>query len=293
MLKIGIMASEAGGWHVTRLQDALERCGVAVEHYNTTRLVGRIRAKPQAAALGLPIDGCAALMVRGIPIASLEQVIFRVDLLHRLENLGLRVINSASSIEKTVDKYYTSSLLEDAGLPTPRTVVSECFDEAVAAFAELGGDVVLKPLFGSEGKGMLRLSDPDLAHRIFRTLELGRYVYYLQEYIPHDNWDLRAFVLGDRLLAAMARRGDGWKTNVAQGARSESVILDPALEALALKAAQVVGVDYAGVDILCDRSGAPYVLEVNCIPGWRGLQSTVSFDVAGAIAGHILELLKP
>lgn len=284
------MASDPGGWHVVRLQEALARRGVAVEHFNSTRLVGRVMAAPRASAGGVAIDDCAALVVRGIPIASLEQVIFRVDLLHRLETRGVRVINPATAIEKTVDKYYTSSLLEDAGLPTPRTIVSEGFDEAVAAFAELGGDVILKPLFGSEGKGMLRLNDADLAHRIFRALELGRYVYYLQEYIPHDDWDIRAFVLGGQVLAASVRRGNGWKTNVAQGAASEALTLDPALANLALAAAAVVGTDYAGVDILCNRQGDPFVLEVNSIPGWHGLQSTVSFDIAEAITDHILAL---
>lgn len=290
-MKIGIMASDATGWHVVRLREALTQRGVAVEHFNTTRLVARVAATPRASAEGATLDDCAALIVRGIPIASLEQIIFRVDLLHRLENMGLRVINTPGAIEKTVDKYYTSTLLEDAGLPTPRTIVTECFDEAIAAFIELGGDIILKPLFGSEGKGMMRLTDRDLAHRIFRALEQGRYVYYLQEYIPHDDWDIRAFVLGGNLLAASVRRGTGWKTNVAQGARSEALTLDSHLTALALKAAAVVGTDYAGVDIICSRQGDPYVLEVNSIPGWRGLQTTVSFDVAGAIADYILGLL--
>jgi len=285
------MASEAS-WHVLRLQEALEQRGVTVAHFSSTHLLTRVMGSPRAGATGIPLDDCAALMVRGIPIASLEQIIFRVDVLHRLENMGVRVFNSARAIEQTVDKYYTSSLLEDAGLPTPRTIVTECFDEAMMAFDELGGDVVVKPLFGSEGKGMMRIVDRDLAHRIFRALELGRYVYYVQEYVPHDDWDIRAFVLGDRLLAAMARRGVGWKTNVAQGARSTALTLDPALESLALQATRLIGMDYAGVDIVCDRHGQPFVLEINCIPGWRGLQSTVQFDVAVAVADYVLGQLQ-
>jgi len=290
-MKIGILATKTG-WHVLGLQRALEHLGATVERYSSTRLLTRIAATPHVSVTGTPLDDCDALVIRGIPTASLEQIIFRVDVLHRLENLGVRVINSASAIEQTVDKYYTSSLLEDAGLPTPRTIVTERFDEAKAAFAELGGDVVIKPLFGSEGTGMMHIDDPDLAHRVFRTLELGHYVYYLQEYIPHQDWDIRAFVLGGRLLAAMRRRGGSWKTNVSQGARSESLQLDSALEALSLQAARVVGADYAGVDILCDQHDQPYILEVNGIPGWRGLQRTVNFDVAGAIAEYVLGTLR-
>ena len=237
-MKIGILASEAG-WHVVRLQEpwssgARPLSVIAARGYLPASLPAP--RGQRVSAPGIALDDCDAVIVRGIPIAALEQIIFRVDVLHRLENMGVRVINSAVAIEKTVDKYYTSSLLEDAGLPTPRTIVTERFDEAVAAFAELGGDVIVKPLFGSEGKGMMHINDPDLAHRVFRTLELGRYVYYLQEYIPHQDWDIRAFVLGGRVLAAMRRSGDGWKTNIAQGAQSEPLRSDPELEALSLRA---------------------------------------------------------
>jgi len=290
-VRIGIVASQTS-WHVQSLQRALEQRGITVELFKSSQLLTRIAATPHVSCNGTPLDDCAALVVRGIPIAALEQIIFRVDVLHRLENLGVRVINSASAIEKSVDKYYTSSLLEDAGLPTPRTIVTERFDEALAAFDELGGDVIVKPLFGSEGKGMLHINDRDLAHRIFRTLELGRYVYYLQEYIPHQDRDIRAFVLGGRLLAAMTRHGNGWKTNVAQGAHGEALQLDPELEALSLRAAQLVEADYAGVDIVCDSQGKPYVLEVNGIPGWYGLQRTVDFDIADAIAEYVLGLVS-
>ena len=114
-----------------------------------------------------------------------------VDALHRLENVRVRIVNSPTVIERTVDKYYTSTLLEDAGLPTPRTIVTERFDEAMAAYHELGGDIVVKPIFGSEGRGIVRVSDPDTAYRVFRALELGRYVYYLQEFVPHGREDIR------------------------------------------------------------------------------------------------------
>ncbi len=168
------------------------------------------------------LDEHDVVFVRAIPSGSLEQVIYRMDALRILEQEGVRVVNSARAIERGVDKYYTAALLEEAGLPTPRTVVSERFDDALAAFDELGGDVVVKPLFGSEGRGMVRVSDVDSAYRAFRALELGRYIYCVQAYIPHGLEDIRVFVVGDRVIGAMIRRGTHWKTNAAQGERAAS-----------------------------------------------------------------------
>jgi len=169
--------------------------------------------------------------------------------------------------------------------------VTEDFDAALAAFRELGGDVIVKPLFGSEGKGMVRVSDEDVAYRLFRTLELGRYIYYLQEYIPHGHEDIRAFVVGERVVAAMRRRGNGWKTNFSQGAQVEPVVLNDVQEELSLRAARLVGTEYAGVDLLPAEDGRTYVLEVNSIPGWRGLRKTTSVNIADAIVAHVLRLV--
>ncbi len=287
--KIGILSSQRG-WHVTALEDALCRQGAVPCFFPITRLAAWIGGQAHVAVAGERLEDCQALLVRTIPIGSLEQIIFRMDALHRLEDVGVQVINSPTAIERTVDKYYTSFLLADAGIPTPRTMVTENFDEALSAFRELG-DVVVKPLFGSEGKGMVRVSDEDSAYRLFRTLELGRYVYYLQEYIPHGHEDIRAFVVGDRVVAAMRRRGVGWKTNFSQGAQVEPLALSASLEALSLRAARLVGTEYAGVDLLPAEDGRTYVLEVNSIPGWRGLRKTTSQNIADVIVEHVLSLL--
>ena len=287
-MRIGILGSRRG-WHVEALRQALERRGVPVECFPITRLVARISNEPRVRIEDQILDNYDAIIVRSIPAGSLEQIIFRVDVLHRLENLGVRVVNSARTIERTVDKYYTSALLEDAGLPTPRTVVTERFDEAMEAFKELG-DVVVKPLFGSEGRGMVRVCDEDAAYRVFRALELGRYIFYLQEFIPHANRDIRAFVIGGEVIAAMVRRAEGWKTNVAKGARVEPLKLSEELRELSLRAAAVLETEYTGVDILKAETGGYYVTEVNGIPGWKGLQKTTDVDVAGRIVEHVVQL---
>ncbi|RLC80324.1 MAG: RimK family alpha-L-glutamate ligase [Chloroflexi bacterium] len=290
-MKIGILGSR-GKWHVEALVKALEERGVPVDCFPITRLVARISDKPRVRVCEHVLEGYDAIIVRSIPSGSLEQIIFRVDALHRLEDLGVRVVNSARTIERTVDKYYTSALLEDAGIPTPRTVVTERFDEAMEAFRELGSDVVVKPLFGSEGRGMVRVCDEDAAYRVFRALELGRYVFYLQEFIPHANWDIRAFVIGGEVVAAMVRHADSWKTNVARGARAEPLELSEELRELSLKASAILEADYAGVDILRAEDGGYYVIEVNGIPGWKGIQSTTSVDIAGKIVEHVMELAR-
>ena len=290
-MRIGILGSRRG-WHVAALMRALEERGIPADCFPITRLVAKIADEPRVRVGEQVLEGFDAIIVRTIPGGTLEQIIFRVDVLHRLEDLGVRVVNSARTIERAVDKYYTSALLEDAGIPTPRTVVTERFDEAMAAFQELGGDVVVKPLFGSEGRGMVRVCDEDAAYRVFRALELGRYVFYLQEFIPHGTWDIRSFVVGGEVVAAMVRRAESWKTNVARGASVEPLELSDELRELSLRASAVLEAEYAGVDILEAEGGGYYVTEVNGIPGWRGLQSTTEVDIAGRIVEHVVGLLR-
>jgi RimK family alpha-L-glutamate ligase len=226
------------------------------------------------------------VLARIIPSGSLEQIIFRVDALHRLEDRGVRVVNSPRAIERTVDKFWTSALLEQCGIPTPETLVCDDVEEAFAAFRSYG-DVIVKPLFGSMGLGMVRVSDEEIAFRVFRALEQIRGIYYIQRTIEHDGTDIRAFVIGGVVLAAIERRGTGWRTNLARGGSARTVVLSDTMAGLAVRAAAAVGADYAGVDILTARDGTVYVLEVNGIPGWKGLQEATGQDVAGYLLDHL------
>jgi RimK family alpha-L-glutamate ligase len=287
--KIGILSSQRG-YHVLAIEDALRSRGCDAVYFAVNRLAGWIGGKPVVHVRGERIEDCQAVIVRTIPAGSLEQIIFRMDVLHRLERLGVKVINSAAAIERTVDKYYTSFLLDDAGIPTPRTLVTEDFDTAFAACREMG-DVVIKPLFGSEGKGMVRVTEEETAYRVLRTWELNRYIFYLQEYVPHFQEDIRAFVVGGRVVAAMVRRGTSWKTNFSQGAQVAPVELSPDMEALALQAVKAIGLDYAGVDLMRAEDGRNYVVEINSIPGWRGLQKTTVHNIAGRIIDYISSLI--
>jgi len=270
--------SGGNGWHVRDLCRAAASLGhdaLAVDFRRVT------------AGLGVSTDsltGFDAVLVRTMPPGSLEQVVFRMDVLHRLQSRGVTVLNPPAALEACVDKYLASARLEAAGLLVPPTAVCQHADAALEAFVELGGDVVIKPLFGSEGRGMVRVSDPETAWRVCRTLERTQAVLYLQKFVRHAGWDLRAFVVGGRVLAAMRRHArDDWRTNVAQGGRAEPARLSAAEEELALRAAAAVGAMVAGVDLLPGPGGELYVLEVNAVPGWRALAPVSGIDVAAEL----------
>jgi RimK family alpha-L-glutamate ligase len=279
--------SAGQGWHNDELLRAFAERGHTCALLPITSLVGQVGEHPTLTSQRVDLDEFDVVLVRIIPRGSLEQIIFRMDALHLLAARGVRVYNSPQAIERTVDKFYTSGLLAQASLRTPRTIVCERSDDALEAFAALGGDVIVKPLFGSMGLGMVRIDSEDLAYRVFKALELERAVYYLQETIAHGGRDIRAFVLGGRVLAAIERVSDGWRTNIARGAQARAICLTPEQEQACLRAAEVVSADYAGVDLLPTPEGEHTVLEVNGVPGWQGLQAATGIDIAGEIVADL------
>jgi ribosomal protein S6--L-glutamate ligase len=270
--------SGGNGWHVRDLQ----RAGALRGHECVAVDFRRVQT-----GVGIGADtlsGFDGVLVRTMPPGSLEQVVFRMDVLHRLQSRGVTVLNPPASVEMCVDKYLTTARLESAGLPVPSTIVCQHADAALEAFTRLGGDVVVKPLFGSEGRGMMRVADLDLAWRTFRALERTKSVLYLQRFVAHPGWDLRVFVIVGQIVAAMRRYSQGgWRTNVAQGGSAEPVKLTSEEESLALRAAAAVRTPMAGVDLLPGPQGEWYVLEVNAVPGWRALTTVTEIDVAGAV----------
>ena len=242
----------------------------------------------------LDLTSLDAVVVRTMPPGSLEQVVYRMDALARLEAAGVTVLNPPKAIECAVDKYLTTARLSLAGLPVPETIVCEDADSAMAAFAELGGDAVVKPIFGSEGRGILRVSDPDLALRTFRTLERIQAVLYLQRFIEHEGFDVRALVLDGRILGGIRRRSPhDFRTNVARQAKAEPYDPTEQERAWALRASQAVGTRFAGIDVLYDRLGNGYVIEVNAVPGWRAFQKATGIDVAALVVEALEQESRP
>jgi RimK family alpha-L-glutamate ligase len=190
-----------------------------------------------------------------------------------------------------VDKYDILSILEDNDVPVPRTVATESVSEALKAFTEIGGDVVVKPIFGSRGIGATRVNDFEIANTVFKSITFYHGVIYLQEFVPHGTTDIRAFVIDDHVIAAMRRVAEGWKTNYSQGARPTPIDLSQDYEELAVKAAKAVGCKVAGVDILEGPNG-PKIVDVNSQPGWKGLQIVTKVNIADEIVDFVLSELK-
>lgn len=277
------------GWHVEDLLRAAGRLGVCllpVPFPEVSAHVG-LRGLAQGVCVDklnlVCVDG---VLVRMMPPGSLEQVVFRMDALHRVAAAGVPVLNPPRAVEAAVDKYLTLALLDAVGLPVPATWTGQSAAAALAAFDALGGDVVVKPLFGSEGRGLVRVSDRELAWRTFHALERLGAVLYLQRAIRHLGHDIRVFVLDGRVLAAMRRHAPPgeWRTNVALGGSAEAHAASPEESRLAIAAAAAVSAEAAGVDLVLDPDrGGLVVLEVNAVPGWRALARVTGIDVAAAL----------
>lgn len=294
-LRIAI-ATDDPGWHGKRLQRALRARRAEVSFFS----LRECRIDLTHGCRGLVIPGFErqlpdGVLVRGVASGTFEQVVLRLDVLHALRELGIPVYNDGRAIERTVDKGMTSFLLARAGLPTPPTCVAETPAQARAFLLRetgAGHDVVVKPLFGSQGVGLRCLK----AGADIPDVPECNGVWYLQRYVEtgagdgaRGGWhDWRVFVIAGVAVAAMVRRGATWVNNVAQGGQCEAAALDHDLERLAIRACAAVGADYAGVDLVRGRDGRLQVLEVNGVPAWKGLQGVTRIDLAERIVDDFL-----
>lgn len=281
-----VVLGNAGSWYCGDLKRAARRRGHRFDRIDFPSLIAHVGRSE--AALRTPetdLTSADAVLVRTMPPGSLEQVVYRMDALARLEATGVAVLNPPKAIECAVDKYLATWKLAHAGLPVPETIVCEDSEAAMQGFERLGGDVVVKPIFGSEGRGILRVSDPDLALRTFRTLERIQAVLYLQQYIEHEGFDVRVVVLDGRILGGIRRRcpqGD-FRSNVSRQGSAEPYTLTEAEEERALRASAAIGTRFSGVDLLYGRQGEEYVIEVNAVPGWRAFAKVTGIDVASQV----------
>lgn len=297
-LRLGILGSEQSPYVQQLCQAAATESRIA-----ETRLLAY---SALAASLGISaeetreptcvansVEDLDAIIVRSMPLGSLEQVIFRMDCLQHWEQAGKLIANPPKSLEVAIDKWLTLQRLYSAGVPVPPTVACQSRDTALEAFDALGGDVVVKPLFGGEGRGIVRVQDKDMAWRVFSTLQQLGSVMYVQKFLPHFGYDIRVLFVGQERFAIRRRAVEGaWKTNLSQGSVAELHSLTEREYDMAIRSAQAVGGSVLGVDLLPCQDGRLYVLEVNAVPGWKGVSKATGVDVAHLIVRHVCEAVN-
>ena len=294
-MKIPIFTDDAG-WHGAQLKQAFAQRGIEAVFVSLQACV--IDLSGDRPLINIPhFDSLPkAVFVRGVSGGTLQQVITRLNILHMLAMQGVVIYNDVKAIERTVDKAMTSFLLKLHGVSTPPTWVAESRTHAESIrqiAAQNNQTLVIKPLFGSQGLGVGKLQAHEPLPVPMQQFVDG--VYYLQQLIetpmiagkdaPHD---YRVFVINGKVVAAMKRIGASWVNNVAAGGRCEVAEQNQSMGELALKAAAAVAIDYCGVDIIQAVNGEYYVLEVNSIPAWKGLQSVTELNMAQLLVDDFL-----
>lgn len=245
----------------------------------------------RSASEQIEIGDLDALLVRTMPLGTLEQTIFRMDALQVAESLGVPVVNPPRTLEIAIDKWLTLHRLAQGGLPTPPTVACQNRTAAMQAFDALGGDVLVKPIFGGEGRGIVRLNDKDMAWRVFGTLQQFGQILYVQQFLKHFGYDIRVLLIGSRVLSVRRYAPNGgWRTNLSQGSSAKVHELRTEELDLAKQAAAITGGRMLGIDLLPTQDGRLFLLEVNAVPGWKGTAAALDIDVASLVLKSLEEI---
>ena len=278
-------------WHAREVAAAL-----AARGFGTAPIRLHLCGIATQNASGLHIDGFGerlpdAVIVRSMSGGTFEAVTLRLGILHALRECGVTVWNDARAIERCVDKSMTSFLLARAGIATPPTWAVESYEQAraIAQAETKEAALVLKPLFGSQGRGLRLIRRPD---DLPLAEDVAGGVYYLQRFVGIERsgyHDFRLLVVRGRVVAAMQRHSVHWITNVKRGGRPVPALINDDLNALAVRAAAAVGADFAGVDVLYGPEQEPTVLEVNSMPAWSGLQKVSSANIAASLVAALVE----
>ncbi len=281
-------------WSSRRLLEAARARGHRARYVLVQYLSGTVAGGCAVTYRGscLELDGAIVRAIGRFP--SLETLLKRVGVLAHMVDEGVPAVNHPLSLLAARDKYTSLRLLASSGVPVPRTLVTEDPYEALHAI-ERWGRAVIKPIVGTMGLGSFMVDDVDEAYRVLELIATLRQPIYVQEYVEKKgNRDIRAFVVGDRVVAAAYRvaPSGAWKTNVARGARTEPAPVTPELEELAVRAARSVGLCYAGVDVAETVDGRYVVFEVNAAPLWRGLYEATGVDPAPFIVELLEDMIK-
>ena len=298
-LQVGVLGSPTG-WYMKDLQRAANEmpadrsttveslsfqklsvwsAGPSLPQARTWTQNGDNAGEPRA----IELSEFDAVLVRSMPLGSVEQIVFRMNALHAALASGVQILNPPRCLEIAIDKWLTLDIAQRVGLETPRTICCQTREEALQAWESLGGDCIVKPIFGGEGRGIVRVTDSDMAWRVFSTLEQLQSVIYIQEFLESEGYDLRLLVVGDELFCVRRENHGDWRSNVSRGGKAISH--EPTFEqiSIAFRASKAIQGWMIGVDILPTRDGRNVLLEVNAVPGWRATAGALQVDMAQLI----------
>lgn len=276
------------GWHASQLQSAFQRAGCEMHSAGYESLSGYL-GEQKGAVIDCEAGRLSefdAILTRTMPAASLERITFRLAALHALELTT--IVNPPRALEIAIDKFATLDCVSALGYLVPETIVVQSRSQAMDAFDRLGGDCVIKPLFGGEGRGVMRVRDRELAWYATSTLDNLGATLYLQKFIGPGGVDTRLLVIGEEVIGIRRSNDREFRTNLSSGARGQAINPTPNQVAMAQAICRRIGLWFAAVDLLHDAQGNEFVLEVNAIPGWKGAQQVISEN----IADKIVQLMK-
>jgi len=287
-----LILTDNKGWHYNQLVNSFNQKNVIVESCNLTDMsISVIKENVQILLNNKVITDITDVFVRHIPTGTLEEVVTNLNILKALQSKGLNVMNTAENIELTVDKSLTSMKLKDNGILTPNTWITRGKANTIKLSKKLldSHPLIYKPLFGSQGKNIKKISNiSDI-----ETIRNDTNVYYLQEFLETSpSHDYRVLVTKSKnkdKTHTMIRYGDSYINNYSKGGKCVETKFDSNLTDIALSAAKILDIPFCGVDII-KYNNKNYVIEVNSIPAWKGLQSVIQDNISDEIVDAFLEI---
>jgi ribosomal protein S6--L-glutamate ligase len=286
-MKLAILSRAPRAYSTQRLRTAAQARGHEVRVLNTLRFaIDLTGPEPDLQFRGRPLSDYDAIL----PRIGNSITYFGTAVVRQFEQMDVYTPNTANGIANARDKLRATQILSRHNIGMPATTFVRNRADVTPAIERVGGaPVVIKLLEGTQGIGVILAPEINIAEAIIETLHSTRQNVLIQSFVKESKGrDIRALVVGDRVVAAMRRRanGDEFRSNLHRGGTVEPVELSPDYEQAAVRSAQIMGLRVAGVDMLESNDG-PLVMEVNSSPGLEGIEAATKLDVAGAIVDFI------
>ncbi len=286
-MKLAILSTSPKCYSTQRFRQAAEQRGHKVKVLSTLRFAIELaHADPDLYFRGKQLSAYDAIL----PRIGTSLTYFGTAVVRQFEQMDVYTPNSANGISNSRDKLRSMQILSKHDIGIPLTAFVRDRKDALGAIERVGGaPVVIKVLEGTQGIGVILAETNKVAEAIIETLQGAKQNVLIQQFVKESKGkDVRAFVVGDRVIAAMRRvaQGSEFRSNVHRGGKTEAITLTPEYEETAVRAAQILGLRVAGVDLLESNSG-PQVMEVNSSPGLEGIEGATGLDIAGAVVDYM------